>query len=83
MGQSCLRRAAESTRSGEATVGHLIRPRVPPIFGEWKFSPNVARLQPSATIAVSSLARRLRAEGRDIIDLSARRAGLRYSGVDG
>ena len=36
-----------------------------------EFSPNVARLRPSATIAVSSLARRLRAEGRDIIDLSA------------
>ena len=36
-----------------------------------KFSPNVARLQPSATMAVSTLAKRLRAEGRDIIDLSA------------
>ena len=35
------------------------------------FSENVARLQPSATMAVSSLAKRLRAEGRDIIDLSA------------
>jgi aspartate aminotransferase len=35
------------------------------------FSPNIARLQPSATIAVSTLARTLRAEGRDIIDLSA------------
>jgi len=35
------------------------------------FSSNVARLQPSATIAVSSKAKRLRAEGRDIIDLSA------------
>lgn len=35
------------------------------------FSPNIARLQPSATIAVSSLAKRLRGEGRDIIDLSA------------
>lgn len=34
-------------------------------------SPNVARLQPSATIAVSSLAKRLAAEGRDVIDLSA------------
>jgi aspartate aminotransferase len=33
--------------------------------------PNVARLQPSATIAVSSLAKKLVAEGRDIIDLSA------------
>ena len=36
-----------------------------------KFSPNVSRLQPSATIAVSTLAKRLRTEGRDIIDLSA------------
>ena len=35
------------------------------------FSGNIARLQPSATIAVSSLAKRLRAQGRDIIDLSA------------
>ncbi len=35
------------------------------------FSENVARLQPSATMAVSSLAKRLRAQGRDIVDLSA------------
>ncbi len=35
------------------------------------FSPNVRRLQPSATIAVSSLAKELRAQGRDIINLSA------------
>ena len=35
------------------------------------FSENIARLQPSATMAVSTLAKRLRAEGRDIIDLSA------------
>jgi aspartate aminotransferase len=35
------------------------------------FSENIARLRPSATIAVSSLAKRLRAEGRDILDLSA------------
>ncbi len=34
-------------------------------------SPNVASLKPSATIAVSSLAKRLVAEGRDVIDLSA------------
>lgn len=34
-------------------------------------SPNVARLKPSATIAVSTLAKRLAAEGRDIINLSA------------
>jgi aspartate aminotransferase len=36
-----------------------------------KFSENIARLEQSATIAVSTLAKRLRAEGRDIIDLSA------------
>lgn len=36
-----------------------------------EYSDNISRLQPSATIAVSSLAKRLRAEGRDIIDLSA------------
>ncbi len=36
-----------------------------------EFSPNISRLQPSATIAVSTLAKRLREEGRDIIDLSA------------
>lgn len=35
------------------------------------FSPNVSRLEPSATIAISSLAKKLRAEGRDIINLSA------------
>ncbi len=35
------------------------------------FSTNVARLQPSATMAVSSLAKRLKAEGRDIISLGA------------
>jgi aspartate aminotransferase len=34
-------------------------------------SPNVAQLRPSATIAVSSLAKRLASEGRDIINLSA------------
>jgi len=34
-------------------------------------SSNVERLQPSATIAVSTLAKRLRAEGRDVVDLSA------------
>ncbi len=33
-------------------------------------SPNVASIQPSATIAVSSLAKRLMAEGRDILNLS-------------
>ncbi len=36
-----------------------------------RVSPNIERLRPSATIAVSTLARRLKAEGRDIIDLSA------------
>lgn len=35
------------------------------------FSRNIEKLQPSATIAVSTLAKRLKAEGRDIIDLSA------------
>ncbi len=36
-----------------------------------EFSENIARLQPSATIAVSTLAKKLKAEGRDVIDLSA------------
>ena len=35
------------------------------------YSENISALQPSATMAVSSLAKRLAAEGRDIIDLSA------------
>jgi aspartate aminotransferase len=35
------------------------------------FSENVSALQPSATLAVSTLAKKLAAEGRDIIDLSA------------
>lgn len=35
------------------------------------FSPNIHTLSPSATIAVSTLAKKLKAEGRDIIDLSA------------
>ncbi len=35
------------------------------------FSANIERLQPSATIAVSTLAKKLAAEGRDIINLSA------------
>jgi len=34
-------------------------------------SPNVRDMRPSATIAVSSLAKRLAAEGRDIVNLSA------------
>jgi len=36
-----------------------------------RLSANVEKLQPSATIAVSTLARKLREEGRDILDLSA------------
>ncbi|MCJ7627861.1 MAG: pyridoxal phosphate-dependent aminotransferase [Longimicrobiales bacterium] len=36
-----------------------------------EFSENIGRLQPSATLAVSALAKQLKAEGRDIIDLSA------------
>ena len=36
-----------------------------------EFSQNISRLNPSATIAVSTLAKRLAAEGRDIINLSA------------
>lgn len=35
------------------------------------FSDNIAKLRPSATIAVSTLARELTAQGRDIINLSA------------
>ena len=35
------------------------------------FSANVEKLKPSATIAVSTLAKKLAAEGRDIINLSA------------
>ncbi|MDE0648892.1 MAG: aminotransferase class I/II-fold pyridoxal phosphate-dependent enzyme, partial [Gammaproteobacteria bacterium] len=35
------------------------------------FSENIARLRPSATVAVSTLARKLAAEGRDIINLGA------------
>lgn len=36
-----------------------------------RFSENISRLQPSATIAVSTLAKKLKAEGRNVIDLSA------------
>lgn len=36
-----------------------------------RFSANVEQLKPSATIAVSTLAKKLAAEGRDIINLSA------------
>ena len=43
---------------------------------QWEFSENIQRLQPSATIAVSSLAKQLKAEGRDIINLSAGETGF-------
>lgn len=36
-----------------------------------RFSTNIAELKPSATIAVSTLAKKLAAEGRDILNLSA------------
>ena len=36
-----------------------------------RFSDNVGKLEPSATMAVSSLAKRLAAEGRDVLNLSA------------
>jgi aspartate aminotransferase len=36
-----------------------------------EFSENIRKLKPSATMAVSSLAKRLKREGRDILDLSA------------
>jgi aspartate aminotransferase len=36
-----------------------------------EFSRNIQNLRPSATIAVSTLARKLRSEGRDVINLSA------------
>ena len=36
-----------------------------------RYSANIERLQPSATIAVSTLAKRLAEEGRDILNLSA------------
>ena len=35
------------------------------------YSKNIEKLKPSATIAVSTLAKKLAAEGRDIINLSA------------
>jgi len=35
------------------------------------YSANIERLQPSATIAVSTLAKRLKEEGRDVLNLSA------------
>ena len=36
-----------------------------------QYSPNIEKLKPSATIAVSTLAKKLAAEGRDIVNLSA------------
>ena len=36
-----------------------------------QFSQNISKLKPSATMAVSSLAKRLASEGRDILNLSA------------
>ncbi len=35
------------------------------------FSTNIEKIKPSATMAVSALAKRLKAEGRDVIDMSA------------
>ena len=35
------------------------------------FSANIEKIRPSATMAVSALAKRLKAEGRDVIDMSA------------
>lgn len=36
-----------------------------------RFSSNVEKIKPSATMAVSALAKKLKAEGRDVIDMSA------------
>ena len=36
-----------------------------------QFSKNIEKLKPSATMAVSALAKRLQSEGKDILDLSA------------
>ncbi len=47
------------------------RPPQPRTSESMTYSENIARLQPSATMAVSALAKKLAAEGRDIIDLSA------------
>ena len=54
-----------------------------------QFSPNVERLKPSATIAVSTLAKQLAAEGRDILNLSGGEpdfdtpAFISEAGIDG
>lgn len=54
---------------------NLIPPPAAVIFASMpsprKFSANIEKLQPSATIAVSTLSKQLKAEGRDIVDLSA------------
>ena len=53
------------------------------------YSENIARLRPSATVAVSTLAKKLRAEGRDIINLSAGEPdfrtpdGIAEAGIEG
>ena len=53
------------------------------------YSENIAKLQPSATVTVSTLARKLRAEGRDIINLSAGEPdfrtpeGIAEAGIEG
>ena len=53
------------------------------------YSENIAKLQPSATVAVSTLAKKLAAEGRDIINLSAGEPdfrtpeGISRAGIEG
>ena len=53
------------------------------------YSENIAKLQPSATVTVSTLAKKLRAEGRDIINLSAGEPdfrtpeGIAEAGIEG
>lgn len=41
-----------------------------------RFSPNIEALQPSATLALAARARRMKAEGRAIVDLSAGEPGF-------
>ena len=43
------------------------------------FADSLSRIQPSATIAVSTKARELKAKGRDIIYAQPGRAGFRYA----
>ena len=53
------------------------------------YSDNIAKLRPSATVAVSTLAKKLAAEGRDIINLSAGEPdfrtpeGIARAGIEG